>query len=49
MAKVIQALGKYGKKAIDWAWAHKGQILNWLNAGQTVEWIVNKIKGILGL
>lgn len=47
--KVIQALGRYGKRAVDWAWANKQRILDWINAGQAVDWIVEKIKGILGL
>lgn len=47
--RVVQLLAKYGSRAVQWAWANKGRILDWLNAGAAVEWVVNKIKQILGI
>lgn len=44
--KVISALAKIGPKAgkaISWAWAHKAQIINWVNAGYSVYQIVQMI------
>ncbi|MDR6939392.1 hypothetical protein J2S36_000935 [Arcanobacterium hippocoleae] len=46
--KVIQLLAKYGKTAVKWAWDHLATILDWLARGEAIEWIVEKIKGIVG-
>lgn len=45
--KIVKILSKYGSKAVNWCWSHKEQILNWINIGQGIEWIVNKIKSLL--
>lgn len=45
--KIVQIISKYGSKAAKWCWDHKDQILNWINIGQGIEWIVNQIKHIL--
>lgn len=47
--RVIRALAKYGKKAVQWAWDHKGQVMDWINVGQGVDWIVQKIRSIVGV
>lgn len=44
--KVVAALAKIGPKAakaISWAWANKGTIINWINGGYTVYQIVQMI------
>lgn len=48
-ARILQLLAKYGARAVEWAKAHVQQILNWINAGQAIDWIVAKIKQILGI
>nr|WP_228513925.1 aureocin A53 family class IId bacteriocin [Frondihabitans sp. VKM Ac-2883] len=47
--RLIGLLGKYGKKAVDWAWANKGRILNWLNAGQAIDWVVAQVRKAVGV
>jgi hypothetical protein len=48
-ARILQLLVKYGSRAVEWAQAHVQQILNWINAGQAIDWIVAKIKQTLGI
>ena len=48
-ARILQLLAKYGGRAVDWAKAHVQQVLTWINIGQAVDWIVQKIKQILGI
>lgn len=49
VAKIISIVGRYGSKAVHWCKNNVGTILNWINAGQTIEWIVNKIRRIVGV
>lgn len=42
--KFVSWLATKGQKYVKIAWAHKQDILNWLNAGQTFDWIYQKIK-----
>ncbi len=47
--KLLQLLAKYGKRAVDWAWANKDLIFKWIGQGAAIDWIINKIKQILGI
>lgn len=47
--RILQLIAKYGKRAIDWCWANKDRILNWIRNGMALDWIINKIKEILGI
>lgn len=46
--RVVSALTKYGSKAVRWAWANRQTIYNWISSGMAVEWIVQKIRSIVG-
>ncbi|WP_216389689.1 aureocin A53 family class IId bacteriocin [Arcanobacterium phocae] len=46
--RILQIVARYGRSAVSWVWAHKGQILDWINAGQAVEWIVQKVRSAVG-
>ncbi|MBF4606609.1 aureocin-like type II bacteriocin [Curtobacterium sp. PhB142] len=48
-ARILQLLAKYGARAVNWAKANIQRVLNWINAGQAIDWIVSKIKQILGI
>ncbi len=48
-ARILQLLAKYGARAVEWAKAHVQQVLNWINIGQAIDWIIAKIKQILGI
>jgi len=48
-ARILQLLARYGARAVAWAKAHIQQVLNWINIGQAIDWIVSKIKQILGI
>lgn len=45
--RILRYFLKYGGKAIRWIWQHRSTILNWAAAGETIDWIIKKIKGIL--
>ncbi len=47
--KILAALAKYGKKVVDWCWANKDRIFKWIGQGAAIDWIINKIKDLLGL
>jgi hypothetical protein len=47
--RILQLLGKYGARAVNWAKANVDRILRWLNIGQAIDWIVGQIKKILGI
>jgi hypothetical protein len=47
--RILAALAKYGKKVIDWCWANKDRIFKWIGQGAAVDWIINKIKELLGV
>lgn len=49
LLSILQLIAKYGKRAIDWCWANKDRILNWIRNGMAIDWIINKIKEILGI
>ncbi|TQN41685.1 aureocin-like type II bacteriocin [Blastococcus colisei] len=45
--RVIRALAPYGSRAVNWAWAHKSQII-WLLTngwpiGQVVWWVLSNL------
>lgn len=46
--KVLKLVAKYGSKAVQWCRNHVGTVLDWINAGQAIEWIVNKVRRIVG-
>jgi len=48
-ARILQLLAKYGARAVEWAKANVQTILNWINIGQSIDWIISKIKQILGI
>ncbi|MEN0134168.1 MAG: aureocin A53 family class IId bacteriocin [Rhodococcus sp. (in: high G+C Gram-positive bacteria)] len=48
-ARVLQLVAKYGQRAVDWVWANKQRILDWINAGQAIDWIVAQVKKALGI
>ena len=47
LLKLVQAIGKYGKKAVDWVWKNKKKILKWIDAGLTFTTILELIKAAL--
>ncbi|MFZ7088106.1 aureocin A53 family class IId bacteriocin [Curtobacterium sp. RRHDQ10] len=47
--RIIQIITQFGQRAINWVYANRDQILNWINAGQAIDWIVRKVKDALGI
>ena len=47
--RIVAALAKYGKRAVDWAWANRQKIEIWLGRGLSVATIVELIRQQLGL
>lgn len=41
--KLVAALAKYGKKAVAFAWAHKGTILKYIERGFTIGWLIDYV------
>ncbi|MGP5591191.1 aureocin A53 family class IId bacteriocin [Corynebacterium variabile] len=46
--KVVKAVAKYGSKAVKWCWDNKGKIMEWLNVGMAVDWIVEQVRKAVG-
>ncbi|MCM0583458.1 aureocin A53 family class IId bacteriocin [Weissella diestrammenae] len=47
MAVILDALAAAGSTVLNWGKNNIGTIIKWLNAGQAIDWIINKIKQIL--
>nr|WP_273194768.1 aureocin A53 family class IId bacteriocin [Bifidobacterium tibiigranuli] len=47
--RVVQIMGRYGTRVVQWCWAHKNEILNLIGIGQAVDQIVQWIRRRLGL
>lgn len=47
--KIVSIMAKYGKRATNWCWAHRDEILRWIGGGASVTVIVEWIKDRLGL
>ena len=47
--KIVKAIAKYGKKAVDWVWKNKKTILKWIDRGLGFATIIELIKNALGL
>jgi hypothetical protein len=41
--KLVAALVKYGKKAVAYAWAHKGTILKIIERGTTIGYLISYV------
>ena len=39
--KLVAALAKYGKKAVAFAWSHKGTILKYIERGFSIAWLID--------
>ncbi|MDQ0028963.1 aureocin A53 family class IId bacteriocin [Arthrobacter bambusae] len=46
---VIRAVAHLGSRAVNWVTANWRTILDWLNAGRTIDWVVRRIRDIIGL
>jgi hypothetical protein len=49
MAAVLRAALRYGARAVKWVKDNASKILEWINIGQSVEWIISKMKEALGI
>lgn len=47
--RIVALIAKYGKRAVDWCWANRNRIYDWIRNGMAVDWIINRILEILGL
>lgn len=47
--RILALLAKYGKWVVDWAWRNRDLIFKWIGQGMAVEWIIQKIKEMLGI
>lgn len=47
--RVLAAGAKYGTRFAKYCWANKGKILNWIERGFSVGWIVDQVRQALGL
>jgi hypothetical protein len=47
--RILKIIAKYGKRAVDWCWANRQRIFDWIARGYTVDQIVQFILRALGL
>ena len=47
--RIVAALKKHGKRAVDWCYRNRNRIYNWIRDGLAVDTIVRIIENILGL
>ncbi|MBF1677313.1 MAG: aureocin A53 family class IId bacteriocin [Scardovia wiggsiae] len=47
--RLLSILARYGARAVQWAWAHRGTVLRWIGAGQAIDWVIKQIKRLLGI
>lgn len=45
--RIVALIAKYGKRAVDWCWANRNRIYDWIRNGMAVDWIINRILEIL--
>lgn len=41
--RVVQAVGRYGPRFVNWAWANRSTVYKWIGWGLTVQQIVDLI------
>jgi len=46
--RIIQGVVDLGKKAVSWVKSNYKAIQDWINAGMSVDWIIQKVRGMFG-
>lgn len=46
--RLIKWATSKGKSFVNWLWKNKGKVIEWLNVGQTFEWIYRQFRKLTG-
>lgn len=46
--QLLKLVAKYGKRAVDWCWSHRGTIWRWLERGFSIYWIAEEVRKAIG-